>query len=151
MVRTFGALLERYEREIFAHALRLSASREDADDLFQETFLAAFRAWQPPSAGNERAWLYRIATNKAIDRARRSRRHVPLDGLEVAAPARDGAASIDLAHAIERLPARQRDAFVLRRMRGLSYAEVASALWCSPEAARARVSEATKTVRRRIA
>src|SRR5436309_15448803 len=74
---TFGELLERHEREIFAYVLRLTGSRTDADDLYQETFLAAFRAWPPPRAGNERAWLYKIATNKAIDQVRRARLLVP--------------------------------------------------------------------------
>ena len=87
---TFGEVLERHEREIFAYALRLTGSRTDADDLYQETFLAAFRGWPPPRAGNERAWLYKIATNKAIDRVRRARRVVPLEDLRLAAPERDG-------------------------------------------------------------
>ena len=80
---TFGELLERHEREIFAYVLRLTGSRADADDLYQETFLAAFRGWPPPRAGNERAWLYKIATNKAIDRVRRARRIVPLDDFDL--------------------------------------------------------------------
>ena len=151
MVRTFGELLERYEREIFAYALRLSADRDEADDLYQDTFLAAFRGWPPPRRGNERAWLYRIATNKAIDRGRRTRPKVNLDDVELVAPERDSATSLDIARAVERLAPGQRAAFVLRQVQGLSYAEIAETLGCSQEAARARVSEATKTVRRRIA
>ena len=151
MVRTFGELLERYEREIFAYALRLSADRDEADDLYQETFLAAFRAWPPRRRGNERAWLYRIATNKAIDRGRRARPKVKLEDLELAAPERDSATALDIARAVELLAPGQRAAFVLRQVQGLSYVEIAETLGCSQEAARARVSEATKTVRRRIA
>jgi len=151
MVRTFGELLERYEREIFAYALRLSADRDEADDLFQDTFLAAFRGWPPPRRGNERAWLYRIATNKAIDRGRRARPKVKLEDVELVAPERDPATSLDIARAVELLAPGQRAAFVLRQVQGLSYAEIAETLGCSQEAARARVSEATKTVRRRIA
>ena len=41
-ITTFGELLERHEREIFAYALRLTGDRDDADDVYQETFLAAF-------------------------------------------------------------------------------------------------------------
>src|SRR3979409_1223446 len=77
---TFGELLEQHEREIFAYALRLTGDRDDADDVYQDTFLAAFRAWPPPRRGNERAWLYRIATNKAIDRGRRAKRLGRLGG-----------------------------------------------------------------------
>jgi len=151
MVRTFGELLERYERELFAYALRLSADRDEADDLYQDTFLAAFRAWPPPRSGNERAWLYRIATNKAIDRTRRTRPRVSLDDLELAAPERDTATTLDVARAVELLPPGQRAAFVLRQVQGLPYSEIAETLDCSEDAARSRVSEATKTVRRRIA
>lgn len=146
-VGTFGELLERYERELFAYALRLTGRRHDADDVFQDTFLAAFRAWPPPRRGNERAWLYRIATNKAIDRRRRDARYVSVDELRLAAPERDGASLADLAMAVRVLPAGQRAAFVLHRVQGLPYREVATALGCSEEAARARVSEATKKLR----
>ncbi len=145
--RTFGELLERHEREIFAYALRLTGRREDADDLYQETFLAAFRGWPPPRRDHERAWLYRIATNKAIDRERRRRPTVSVEDLRLAAPDRDGVTLIDLGNAIKGLPAGQRAAFVMRTVEGRPYREVALALECSEEAARTRVSEATKKVR----
>jgi RNA polymerase sigma-70 factor (ECF subfamily) len=144
---TFGELLERHEREIFTYVLRLTGDRDEADDLYQETFLAAFRAWPPPRAGNERAWLYRIATNKAIDRVRRVRRLVPLRDLRLAAPERDGVTIADLASAVRGLPTGQRAAFVLRKVEGRSYAEVADVLGCSEEAARSRVAEAMKKVK----
>ena len=149
---TFGELLERHERELFAYALRLSGQRADAEDLYQDTFLAAFRAWPPPRRGNERAWLYKIATNRAIDRERRARRIVAnVDDLAIAAPDRDDVTLADLAGAIELLPAGQRAAFVLRKVQGLPYAEVAVALECTEEAARARVSEALKKVKAAVA
>ena len=144
---TFGELLERHEREIFAYALRLVGDRDDADDVYQETFLAAFRAWPPPRRGQERAWLYRIATNKVIDRARRAKRLVRLADLKLAAPDRDGVSLADLAQAIKVLPEGQRAAFVLRKVQGLEYADIALALECSEEAARSRVAEALKKVR----
>ncbi len=149
---TFGQLLERHERELFAYALRLSGQRADAEDLYQDTFLAAFRAWPPPRRGNERAWLYRIATNRAIDRERRAKRIVAnVDDLAIAAPTRDDVTLVDLAGAIETLPAGQRAAFVLRKVQGLGYAEIATALDCSEEAARARVSEALRKVKAAVA
>ncbi|MEA2661183.1 MAG: hypothetical protein QOH08_755, partial [Chloroflexota bacterium] len=133
-VLTFGQLLERHERELFAYALRLSGQRADAEDLYQDTFLAAFRAWPPPRRGNERAWLYRIATNRAIDRERRAKRIVAsVDDLALAAPERDGVTLADLACAVETLPAGQRAAFVLRKLQGLPYLEIAAALDCSEE------------------
>jgi RNA polymerase sigma-70 factor (ECF subfamily) len=152
-IRTFGALVERHEREILAYAIRLTGRRADAEDLFQETFLAAFRAWPPARRDNVRAWLYRIATNKAIDASRRARRrpNVSLDVLRLASPTRDTETLVDLAAAVRSLPAGQRAAFVLRKVQGLEYADVASALECSEQAARARVAEAMKKVRAKVA
>ncbi len=146
-IATFGELLERHEREIFAYALRLTGDRDDADDVYQETFLAAFRGWPPPRRGQERAWLYRIATNKVVDRARKAKRLVRMDDLRLAAPDRDGVSLADLASAVKVLPAGQRAAFVLRKLQGLAYGDVARALDCSEEAARSRVAEAMKRVR----
>ncbi len=149
---TFGQLLERHERELFAYALRISGQRADAEDLYQDTFLAAFRAWPPPRRGNERAWLYKIATNRAIDRERRTKRVVAsVDDLALAAPERDDVTLADLAGAIETLPTGQRAAFVLRKVQGLPYVEIAIALECTEEAARARVSEALKKVKAAVA
>lgn len=147
-ITTFADLLERHEREIFAYALRLTGDRDEADDVYQDTFLAAFRAWPPPRRGQERAWLYRIATNKVIDRARRARRLVRIDDdLRLAAPERDGTSMADLRTAVRVLPAGQRAAFVLRKLQGLAYADVARVLECSEEAARSRVAEAMKKVK----
>ncbi len=148
--RTFGELLERHEREIFAYALRLTGARADAEDLYQETFLAAFRAWPPPRRDNERAWLYRIATNKAIDGVRKRRVTVSVDDLRLAAPERDGVTFVDVANAIRVLPAGQRAAFVLRAVEGRPYREIAGALACSEEAARTRVSDAMRKVKAAI-
>src|SRR5512141_3152876 len=121
-IATFGELLETHEREIFAYALRLVGDRDEADDIYQETFLAAFRGWPPPRRGQERAWLYRIATNKVIDRARRRKRLVRIADLRPAAPDRDGTSVADLSTAVKVLPDGQRAAFVLRKLQGLEYA-----------------------------
>jgi RNA polymerase sigma-70 factor (ECF subfamily) len=149
-ISTFGELLERHEREIFAYALRLVGDRDDADDVYQETFLAAFRAWPPPRRGQERAWLYRIATNKVIDRARKAKRLVRMADLKLAAPERDGVSMADLTAAVKVLPEGQRAAFVLRKLQGLEYVDVARALDCSEEAARSRVAEAMKKIKEKM-
>jgi len=146
-VATFGELLERHEREIFAYALRLTGDRDDADDVYQETFLAAFRGWPPPRRGQERAWLYRIATNKVIDRTRKARRLVRMSDLRLAAPDRDGVSMADLAAAVKVLPEGQRAAFVLRKVEDMDYSDIARILECSEEAARSRVAEALKKVK----
>jgi RNA polymerase sigma-70 factor (ECF subfamily) len=78
---------------------------------------------------------------------RRARRVVPLEDLRLAAPERDGVTLSDLATAVRALPTGQRAAFVLRKVQGLSYAEVSVALECSEDAARSRVAEALKKVK----
>jgi RNA polymerase sigma-70 factor, ECF subfamily len=68
----FGELALRYEARLFGHLRRLTRSSEDAEDLAQEAFVRAFRALGsscPP--GGFRCWLFRIATNLAIDALRR--------------------------------------------------------------------------------
>ncbi len=149
--RTFGEVLERHEREIFAYALRLTGSRHDADDLYQETFLAAFRAWPPPRRDNERAWLYRIATNKAIDRARGRRPTVSMEDLRLAAPDRDGVTLLDLSRAIRELPAGQRAAFVLHAVEGYSYKEIAEIQGATLTAVRSRIARARAAFQRMYA
>ena len=69
------SLFEQYQRPIFAYLLRLVGEREWAEELTQETFLAALRAAdQLPGIANHRAWLYRIATNAAFNALKRRRR-----------------------------------------------------------------------------
>ena len=61
--------------QVYQVARRLTGSREEADDLVQETFARAFRAWRSFEPGtNLRAWLFRILTNLNIDRGRKIQR-----------------------------------------------------------------------------
>src|SRR3954463_5910266 len=61
--------------QVYRVARRLVSSREEAEDLVQETYARAFRSWQSFQPGtNLRAWLLRIATNLNIDRGRRAQR-----------------------------------------------------------------------------
>ncbi len=64
-------------------ARHLAGSREEADDLVQETYARAFRSWRSYQPGtNLRAWLLRILTNLNIDRGRRAQRTPPTQALE---------------------------------------------------------------------
>src|SRR5665647_3966213 len=61
--------------QVYRVARHLASSREEADDLVQETYARAFRSWRSYSPGtNLRAWLLRILTNLNIDRGRRKQR-----------------------------------------------------------------------------
>jgi RNA polymerase sigma-70 factor, ECF subfamily len=71
----FRALTEPYRRELQLHAYRIVGSAQDAEDLLQDTLLAAWRGLgQFEERASFRGWLYRIATNRALDALRASRR-----------------------------------------------------------------------------
>jgi RNA polymerase sigma-70 factor (ECF subfamily) len=69
--------------QVYRVARRLVGSREEAEDLMQETYARAFRSWQSYTPGtNLRAWLLRILTNLNIDRGRRKQRAPEMQPLE---------------------------------------------------------------------
>jgi RNA polymerase sigma-70 factor, ECF subfamily len=69
--------------QVYQVARRLAGSREEAEDLVQETYARAFRAWRQFEPGtNLRAWLFRILTNLNIDRGRRIQRSPDMQPLE---------------------------------------------------------------------
>src|SRR6266576_1911711 len=69
--------------QVYRVARRLVGSREEAEDLVQDTYARAFRAWQQYQPGtNLRAWLFRILTNLNIDRGRRQQRTPDVQPLE---------------------------------------------------------------------
>jgi RNA polymerase sigma-70 factor (ECF subfamily) len=69
--------------QVYNVARRLAGSREEAEDLVQETYARAFRAWKSYQPGtNLRAWLFRILTNLNIDRGRRVQRTPDMQPLE---------------------------------------------------------------------
>ena len=125
----------------------------DADDCFQETFIAALRAYPDlESDRNLRGWLLRVAQRKALDAHRAAaRRAVPADVLEEAAAAPspepvDG--EPELWAQVRALPEKQRMGVFLRSVAGLSYADVATALGCSQAAARRNVFEGLERLRK---
>src|SRR6516164_5803323 len=71
----FRELTDPYRRELQLHVYRMVGSVEEAEDLLQETLLAAWRGLaQFEGRASVRAWLYRIATNRSLDALRASRR-----------------------------------------------------------------------------
>ena len=134
-----------------------SVGASEADDCFQETFIAALRAYPRLEHGdNLRGWLLKIAQRKAVDSHRaRARRPVPQPQApeRAAAPAPVPAEQNGQAiwARVRELPEKQRMAVFLRSVADLSYAEVAAALDCSPDAARRNVHEGLKRLREEMA
>jgi len=144
-LQPFETVVTAHHTEIYRYLLRVTWRSGDADDLSQETFLRAYRAWDGlDEAANVRAWLFTIARHKAVDahRARR-RRAIPVAEPPEPRSAAAAAAAVDglgvdpeLWVLVRALPAKQRAAVALRFVAGLSHAEVGTALECSEEAAR---------------
>lgn len=131
-----------------------------ADDVVQDTLIAALRAYpELPAGSNVKAWLWTIARNKAIDRYRSNGRRPPPGPLPVgdlADPRHDvgdGQLGVDDAvwTAVRQLPEGQRIAVVLRFVDDLSYAQIAEWCGCSTGAARQRVHEGLQALRQEVA
>ena len=128
----------------------------DADDAWSETFLAALRAYPDlPEGANVEAWLVTIAHRKAIDVTRAAaRRAIPVGRApdDAVAPAADGPGlDSDLAGAVARLPAKQRQAVAYHYLAGLPYADIAAILGGSADAARRAAADGIATLRRSYA
>lgn len=147
----FQVLLDEHAAEVMG-VLRGAVGRTDADDCFQETFLAALRAYPKLNeASNLRGWLLTIAHRKAVDHHRANgRRPVPM--AEVAeVPIREPEPAGEIWGAVGTLPPKQRAAVALRYACDLPHAEIAAALGCTPEAARRSLHEGIKRLRKELA
>jgi RNA polymerase sigma factor (sigma-70 family) len=149
----FQALLDRHAGEVLG-VLRGAVGRSDAEDCFQETFLAALRAYpRLRSDENLRGWLLTIAHRKAIDHHRANgRRPIPVAEIsEAAVEGPEPDAGEEVWGLVGALPPKQRAAVALRFGCDLPHAEIAAALGCSPEAARRSLHEGMKRLRKELA
>jgi RNA polymerase sigma-70 factor (ECF subfamily) len=132
----FGELYRAFASPLFSYLLTQTRRREDAEDLLGEVFLAAMRDLKDFTGdpAGFRSWLYRIATNRAIDLARRTKRRPeePLAAIEEEVdPAdleADALANVERAQvrsAVMELPEEQRRVMVLRVVSGLTASEIA--------------------------
>ena len=149
----YGVLVRRHQDRIYRHLLNLTGSREEALELAQQAFIEAWQAlpnWRPNAQFH--TWLYRIASNAAIDVLRRRKvvRFVPLDddhdapadqpGPEAQLQARQSLRALDAA--LARLPPQQREIVLLREVEGLSYAELAATLGIDEGTVKSRLARA---------
>ena len=145
--RAYERLVGKYERALFHHILRLVRAREDVDDLVQETFIKAFGAlgsYTPQFAFS--TWLYKIATNHAIDHLRK--RRVPTTSIDKPISTKDGDMQMELpddtyrpdkplvedqrrtllADAVAQLPGKYRVVIEMRHQQEMTYDDIAEAL-----------------------
>ena len=156
----FEELVRLYQDKVYTLALRMCANREDAVDVAQEAFLAAWRGL--PSFRGEAGfatWLYRLTSNAAIDclrRTRRQRGELSLDGEVLAlsgGPDPQAEAEAEelrgaVAAALESLSPDHRRALVLREVHQLSYEEIAQATGVDLGTVKSRISRARKALRK---
>jgi RNA polymerase sigma factor (sigma-70 family) len=148
------SLLDAHARDVHRF-LTATVGPLDADDVYQETWLAALRAYPGlGDASNLRGWLFTIAHRKAIDHVRaRARRPTPVPepaDLPEAPPAPDTTApqaDDGLWVSVAALPDKQRTAVALRFIADSAYAEIATAMEISEPAARRNVHEGLKRLR----
>src|ERR1700682_179564 len=167
----FEGLLRRHRAPLFTFLLRMLGDREKAEDLAQETFLRirkGAQAWE--HRARFQTWLFTIARNLCVDRARRDRfrRTDSLDAqgpddeppLVDSVPGREidparGAESARLRpllmKALLSLPQEQREVFVLREQAGIPFREIAEILGVNENTAKSRMRYALEGLRKALA
>lgn len=154
---------------LYQTALRLTRSRAEAEDVVQDTYLRAFRAFDRFNPGtNCRAWLYTILRNVFLNRMRREGREVPdPEGLLTAEAVESATAPAfagdnpeeeflqsvlhgDVDRALKRLPLAFREAVILADLEGLSYKEVGEVLGCPIGTVMSRLSRGRRLLRRAL-
>jgi len=163
---TFEELAAAHRRELHLHCYRIVGSVQDAEDLVQETLLAAWRGLDDfEERSSMRTWLYRIATNRCLNALRDRGRRPAVAGPPPPEPTRriepvwlepypdpearyEAREAIGLAYitALQRLPPRQRAVLVLRDVLGFRGAEVADMLGLSEAAVASALHRARSAV-----
>ena len=133
----YEALVARYQSRLLAFCRHMLCSREDAEDVLQEVFAAAFNAMMADERPlNVRPWLYRIARNRSLNHLRRTQA-IGVDSMDVHL-SEHGATTADKVHSARSsasswrtsraLPETQRTALLLREIDALSYEQIAEAM-----------------------
>jgi RNA polymerase sigma factor (sigma-70 family) len=148
----FQTLLDAHGLDVY-RLLIATVGRADADDCYQETWLAALRHYpRLRESSNLRGWILTVAHRKALDHFRAGkRRPVPVaEPPESAAPetaALSGGLADELWSLVRKLPAKQRSAIALRFITDADYAQISAVMGTSEEAARRNVHEGLKRLR----
>src|SRR4051812_4728479 len=133
----FEALVSRYQARLLSFCRHMLGSREDAEDVLQEVFAAAFNAMCADERPiNVRPWLYRIARNRSLNHLRRTQA-IGVDSMDIHL-AEHGTTTADKVHKreefrnlvedVQDLPETQRTALLLREIDALSYEQIAEAM-----------------------
>jgi RNA polymerase sigma-70 factor (ECF subfamily) len=162
----FMELVRRYRERIFAMIFGMTRDRSDAEDLTQETFLAAYRALPRfRLTSGFYTWVYRIGVNTSLNFLKKRGREkgrgefdenvLPVGQSAAAVPAPEafsaqGELEAKLAEAVEELPPLFRAAFVMVVNQGFSHAEAARVLGCTESTVSWRMHKARKLLQARL-
>jgi len=159
--KTFGQLVQRYQKLIYRLAYSYVGNHDDADDLVQSIFLRAYdklSSFRGESAF--KTWLYRIGVNHCLNHVAKDqrRKEQQLESLpEIASPdptpldtfSRKWKEEV-IRQAIRRLPEKQQKVVILRAVEGFTYREIAEILNCPIQTAKTNYHYGVKTLRRLI-
>jgi len=153
----FEQVIDQYQIPITRYLYRLTGDYETAKDLTQETFIKAYRSiLKTDSELKLNAWLYRIATNTAIQHLRRKKlvTFIPFENLLKSENRGNGTQpdtsveDIAIKEALHKIPYDQRICVVLHYIEGFKYREIAETMGISEEAVRKRVTRGVQVFRR---
>ena len=168
--RAFDELVERYHKQAYNIAYRMTGNHADAEDLTQEAFIRAFRFFaQYKRELPFDSWLYKIMSNVFVDTLRR-RPKVQIRSLDAPIATEDGEALLEIADtsdgpeetvlsremdsrvqlALSSIPEDFRLAVIYADIEGLSYEEIADAMNCSIGTVRSRLHRGRKLLRDRL-
>jgi RNA polymerase sigma-70 factor (ECF subfamily) len=157
--QAFGELVRRHREEVIDVVYRMCGDVNLAEDAAQEAFI---RAWQHLPGYRPRSpfrnWVYRIATNVAVDALRRERETADVDALSLASSDEGPEAAVEgkergerVREAVLALPPASRAVLVLREYEGLSYQEIADALGIPIGTVMSRLNYARNRLRESLA
>lgn len=143
-------LVRRYERPLFAYAARVLDDRTAAEDCFQEAFLRVFQKRNTYRIGHPfRPWVYQICLNVCRDWLRKHKRLA----LQEELPADKAAPSDETARikaAVNGLPEKMRDVFLLHHFHGFNYQEIGEILGVPEGTVKSRMFHATKKLQEEL-
>ncbi|HYC21394.1 MAG TPA: sigma-70 family RNA polymerase sigma factor [Candidatus Bathyarchaeia archaeon] len=149
--QAFAVLVARYQRMVFALALRMTGDRNEAEDVTQTSFMNAFRRLADfRGEASFKTWIYGIALNECRMVHRRARGDLPLDQISEPPAYAGGGHPLDrvvLRKLVARLPDKQRAALTLRVCEDLSFREIGALIGASEASAKVNYFHALKRLR----
>ncbi|HVI09020.1 MAG TPA: sigma-70 family RNA polymerase sigma factor [Candidatus Binatia bacterium] len=167
----FDYLVQKYRRPLVSFMYRMARNPTAAEDLAQEVFLRVYRSRQTYEASAKfTTWLYRIATNLAVNHARDTRHERPEVTLSLDEPDEETGTTMDLADStitaeesllrrermqairtkVEALPERQRLAVVMHKYQQMDYKQISEVLKLSESATKSLLFRAYETLREQL-